>query len=105
LFLLDEISLKSSGGEGGIRTPGTRKRSTVFKTAAFNHSATSPWPLYIVSSNKFNQKSKRWVGFSYPHKLYDKLYVGSYVCASSAGANPLHSVQLVLVESHARKVW
>ena len=30
------------GGEGGIRTPGTRKRSTVFKTAAFNHSATSP---------------------------------------------------------------
>ena len=29
-------------GEGGIRTHGTRKGSAVFKTAAFNHSATSP---------------------------------------------------------------
>ncbi len=32
------------GGGGGIRTPGTFARSTVFKTAAFNHSATPPWP-------------------------------------------------------------
>ena len=30
------------GGGGGIRTPGTLARSTVFKTAAFNHSATPP---------------------------------------------------------------
>ena len=29
-------------GEGGIRTPGPCYRSTVFKTAAFDHSATSP---------------------------------------------------------------
>ncbi len=29
-------------GERGIRTPGPRERSTVFKTAAFNHSAISP---------------------------------------------------------------
>jgi hypothetical protein len=29
-------------GEGGIRTPGPRKGSLVFKTSAFNHSATSP---------------------------------------------------------------
>ena len=27
--------------EGGIRTPGSRKGSTVFKTAAFDRSATS----------------------------------------------------------------
>src|SRR5687767_1763251 len=27
-----------SGGEGGIRTHGTRKGSTVFETARFNHS-------------------------------------------------------------------
>ena len=33
-------SIMKNGGGGGIRTPGTRKRSTVFKTAAFNHSAT-----------------------------------------------------------------
>ena len=31
-----------SGGEGEIRTHGTRKGSTVFETAAFDHSATSP---------------------------------------------------------------
>ena len=33
-----------SGGEGGIRTHGTRKGSTVFETARFNHSRTSPTP-------------------------------------------------------------
>lgn len=32
----------AGGGETGIRTPGTLSRSTVFKTAAFDHSATSP---------------------------------------------------------------
>ena len=30
------------GGEGGIRTHGTRKGSTVFETARFNRSRTSP---------------------------------------------------------------
>jgi hypothetical protein len=30
------------GGGGGIRTPETLSRLTVFKTAAFNHSATPP---------------------------------------------------------------
>lgn len=35
------LDLKS-GGRGGIRTPGGRKSSTVFKTAAFNRSATLP---------------------------------------------------------------
>jgi hypothetical protein len=30
------------GGEGGIRTPGRFNPSTVFKTAAFDRSATSP---------------------------------------------------------------
>ena len=31
-----------TGGERGIRTPGTLARSTVFETAPFNHSGTSP---------------------------------------------------------------
>ena len=31
-----------AGGERGIRTPGPLSRSTVFKTAALNHSAISP---------------------------------------------------------------
>ena len=35
-------SLKGCGGEGGIRTHGTREGSTVFETAPFDHSGTSP---------------------------------------------------------------
>ncbi len=31
-----------NGGERGIRTLGTLARSTVFETAPFNHSGTSP---------------------------------------------------------------
>ena len=42
VFLMRKKWGEKLGGEGGIRTPGTRKRSTVFKTAALNHSATSP---------------------------------------------------------------
>jgi hypothetical protein len=34
-----------SGGEGGIRTHGTRKGTTIFETARFNHSRTSPREL------------------------------------------------------------
>lgn len=33
---------KRNGGEWGIRTPGAREGSSVFKTGAFNHSANSP---------------------------------------------------------------
>jgi hypothetical protein len=39
---LNPLSPLFSGGEGGIRTHGTRKGSTVFETARFNHSRTSP---------------------------------------------------------------
>ena len=34
--------LEIHGGEGGIRTLGTLARSTVFETAPFDHSGTSP---------------------------------------------------------------
>ena len=33
---------RDSGGEGGIRTDGTLAGSTVFETAPFDHSGTSP---------------------------------------------------------------
>ena len=33
---------KNHGGEGGIRTHGPLARSTVFETAPFDHSGTSP---------------------------------------------------------------
>ena len=35
--------LAEANGGGGIRTPGTVSRTTVFKTVAFSHSATPPW--------------------------------------------------------------
>ena len=46
-FSSTELSPLFSGGEGEIRTHGTREGSTVFETAAFDHSATSPlaWSL------------------------------------------------------------
>ena len=34
--------LDDTGGDAGIRTLGTRKGSTVFETAPFDHSGTSP---------------------------------------------------------------
>jgi hypothetical protein len=37
-----EKGFQRSGGEGGIRTPGTLSGTPVFKTGAINHSATSP---------------------------------------------------------------
>src|SRR5271170_514384 len=39
------------GGEGEIRTPGTREGSTVFETAAIDHSATSPYPEDSILSS------------------------------------------------------
>src|SRR5215813_10713103 len=38
-----------TGGEGGIRTHGTREGSTVFETARFNHSRTSPYLLNLAN--------------------------------------------------------
>ena len=32
-----------TGGERGIRTPGTRERTIDFESTAFDHSAISPW--------------------------------------------------------------
>ena len=39
-----------SDGEGGIRTHGTRKGTTVFETARFSHSRTSPHKGLLNSS-------------------------------------------------------
>ncbi len=42
----DDFSIIPSSGELGIRTPGTCNSSTVFKTAAIDHSASSPPQKY-----------------------------------------------------------
>ena len=41
-----------NGGEGGIRTLGTRESTTVFETAPFDHSGTSPKSL---KNTKFSE--------------------------------------------------
>ena len=45
--------MSEGGGERGIRTLGTFARTTVFETATFNHSATSPQKIavYCVASS------------------------------------------------------
>ena len=37
-----DLGKRRNGGEGGIRTHGTRKGTTVFETVPFDHSGTSP---------------------------------------------------------------
>ena len=41
-FNADDQRVRIDGGEGGIRTPGTRKRTIDFESTALDHSATSP---------------------------------------------------------------
>ena len=41
--LRNQLKRAVAGGGGGIRTHGTRKDSTVFKTASLNRSDTSPF--------------------------------------------------------------
>ena len=41
-FIIFRRKIPKNGGERGIRTPGTRKRTAVFETAPFDHSGISP---------------------------------------------------------------
>ena len=40
--------MPQNGGEGGIRTHGRLSPTLVFKTSAFDHSATSPFACLLV---------------------------------------------------------
>ena len=48
LKLCNNISF--DGGEGGIRTPGTRERTIDFESTALDHSATSPKRMGILKN-------------------------------------------------------
>src|SRR2546427_11938656 len=61
-----------NGGEGGIRTPGTVSRTPVFKTGAFNHSATSPTTTVLLQSAECLELKQRC----------------SFVCNRLAGRDP-----------------
>ena len=47
-FNADDQRVTNDGGEGGIRTPGTRKRTIDFESTALDHSATSPKQMGIL---------------------------------------------------------
>ena len=49
-FNADNQSVTIDGGEGGIRTPGTRKRTIDFESTALDHSATSPKQMKILKN-------------------------------------------------------
>ena len=42
------IKIKAPGGGGGIRTHGRLSPTSVFKTGAFNHSATPPTTMEVL---------------------------------------------------------
>ena len=47
-------------GKGGIRTPGDHTATLVFKTRAFDHSATFPLFIYFSILKKKNNFSRRY---------------------------------------------
>jgi hypothetical protein len=49
-----KLRWKESGGERGIRTPGTLSGTTVFKTAGFNRSPSSPllWASFDCKASR-----------------------------------------------------
>ncbi len=78
-----------SGGRGGIRTPDGLAPITVFKTAAFNRSATLPLPAFVGADltkaqlarliySKFHRSASVSLllgpAFSNPGKAPDALY-------------------------------
>ena len=50
-FNVDDKRETIDGGEGGIRTPGTRKRTIDFESTALDHSATSPKQMGILKNS------------------------------------------------------
>ena len=53
-------SISQNGGGTGIRTLGTLSRTSVFKTGAFDHSATPPtrFSYTLPSDSKSNNQTK-----------------------------------------------
>jgi hypothetical protein len=67
------LQLIDYGGEAGIRTLGGDQPSTVFKTAAFGRSATSPQAAY---NNSPVLKINCFISFTHVFKTVSKKYWG-----------------------------
>ena len=76
-------------GESGIRTPEGLASLTVFKTAAFNHSANSPYNIFInpqrffrTAGFRFAQKDRR-ISRQGRDQLSEYFYLTNLNCFSS----------------------
>src|SRR5215470_8178989 len=58
----ERSSVRGTGGERGIRTPGTRKGTTVFETAPFNRSGISPGRTLAQTPDALRQREERREG-------------------------------------------
>ena len=76
------ISPLFSGGEGGIRTHGTREGSTVFETARFNRSRTSPIGASALTRSRYYTKSV------YRGPRYTTVESSRFRFSSGEGATP-----------------
>ena len=77
--------IKGSGGEGGIRTHGTLAGTTVFETAPFDHSGTSPREWVQGLSKKPQRTASEQKGELAPG-WHPRLYRLGCIAASIAAA-------------------
>gem|GEM_PF-5657604 len=90
------IGFQKNGGEGGIRTHGTITGTAVFKTAAFNRSATSPYSNNILtrpfsnhSARQNSARNYRIHTLSMPIFALKPIYNSDSGNIGSCGAGPL----------------
>jgi hypothetical protein len=68
---------QGNGGEGGIRTHGTLSRTPVFKTGAFNRSATSPALRAVFTGFvRFSPPSSELKSKNVDIEISDRIFVG-----------------------------
>ena len=94
--------LSEVGGEEGIRTPGTREGSTVFKTTAIDHSATSPRvPFYC-----FIRRRHPSCGIAESAELRGKIRCANRYCDHDLGElSPAAAIHLKTEPSEGAPRW
>ena len=79
-------------GEGEIRTLGPPKRTTVFETAAFDHSATSP----KIYHNFYLDKIEEIPSCFSARDLYTKIARNDTTFQIASGKNPKYLTSLAI---------
>jgi hypothetical protein len=98
---LSPALLKKYGGEGGIRTPGTVSRTPVFKTGAFNRSATSPATTVLLQSS--DSSGLIGAGSFVSNRLQRGNITVQWFSSSQAGSEPFRKFSTLLLFSTGYK--